>query len=198
MIRIVLFTFVLMGLVAFANAQDTIVVSMPDASVEKYETGVQLGFLGFWLINEARVSKKVSIRAEVGFDAYVSDEAFSTPEFFVLVPVVIFEPRWYFNLQKRQSKSKRIDGNSGNYLSLQTSFHLDYFVITFGDNVDVMADFSLVPTFGIRRNIGKYFNYEAGLGVGYVHYIPKGKSHSDNLDAVKINLHLRIGYRFGQ
>ncbi len=44
-----------------------------------------------------------------------------------MTPVITAEPRWYYNLNKRVSKSKNIEGNSGNFISLKTSYHPDWF-----------------------------------------------------------------------
>jgi hypothetical protein len=70
-----------------------------------------------------------------------------------MTPVITAEPRWYYNLNKRVNKSKRIDGNNGNFISLKTSYHPDWFVISNYDNINIISDISLVPTWGIRRNI---------------------------------------------
>jgi ABC-type spermidine/putrescine transport system permease subunit II len=114
---------------------------------------------------------------------------------FLLAPVITLEPRWYYNLNKRESKSKRIDGNSGNFLSIKTSYHPDWFIISNEVNINLIRDISIVPTWGIRRNIGKYFNYETVIGFGYVKYLEDENTIFETSD-VAVNLHLRIGYRF--
>ena len=53
-----------------------------------------------------------------------------------------------------------------------------------------------MPTWGIRRNIGNHFNYETGIGIGYVSYFNEDNVISFNENDVVVNLHLRIGYRF--
>ena len=35
------------------------------------------------------------------------------------------------------------------------------------NNVSASGSISLIPTWGIRRNLGKHFEYEMGIGVGY-------------------------------
>jgi len=90
-------------------------------------------------------------------------------------------------LNKRNSKLKDISNNSGTFISLKTSYHPDWFVIS--DITDhITSDISFIPTWGIRRNIGVHFNYEAGVGIGY-------RFFSNESEAVG-NLHLRIGYVF--
>jgi hypothetical protein len=47
-----------------------------------------------------------------------------------MTSVLTADPRWYYNLNKRVSKSKSIDRNSRNFHSLKTSYHPDWFVIS--------------------------------------------------------------------
>ena len=70
------------------------------------------------------------------------------------------------------------------------------FVISNTDNVSVISDISIIPTWGIRRNIGKHLNYEAGIGIGYRYVFAKQAGFLENESEAAVNLHLRIGYRF--
>ena len=98
-----------------------------------------------------------------------------------------------YNLKKRAENSKRIDGNSGNFIALKTSYHPELALFN-TDDAPVVSDFSIIPTLGIRRNIGKRFNYEAGIGAGYSYTLAKGAGYSKNEGGVELNMHLRIGY----
>ena len=64
------------------------------------------------------------------------------------------------------------------------------------NNVRIVSDISIVPTWGIRRNIGSHFTYETGIGIGYLYYFAKDAGYAENESDVAVNLHLRIGYRF--
>ena len=170
------------------NAQPT--------SVEQSVTGVQVGFLGVWLNNETKLSNSVALRAELGFDSTIWGGSYYKRTGFLLTPVLTLEPRWYYNLNKRVEKSKRIDGNSGNFFSLKTSYHPDWFLISNYENQQIVSDVSIVPTWGIRRNIGNHFNYETGIGVGYRYLFLKRDGFEENDHDAALNLHLRIGYKF--
>ncbi len=113
-----------------------------------------------------------------------------------MTPVITAEPRWYYNLNTRLSKSKNIEGNSENFISLKTSFHPDWFVISNYDTIKIISDISIVPTWGIRKNIGNNFNYETGIGLGYRYIFAKQAGYLENESDAVLNLHLRIGYRF--
>lgn len=172
-----------------------IISKAQDASVEKSIFGVQTGLLGIWGHNEVKLNNKFALRSELGIDiGYYENRIFNQSGFIGGLAITL-EPRWYYNLSKRTSKGKRIDGNSGNFISLKTTYHPDVLLFSSNDNVNLISDISIVPTWGIRRNIGNHFNYEAGIGIGYIGYFDEANTIYEEPD-VAINLHLRIGYRF--
>ena len=163
-----------------------------NASVEKSVFGIQTGFLGIWIHNESKLSNTIALRSEIGLDAGILFTDFEGRSGFLLAPVLTLEPRFYYNLNKRNSKLKDISNNSGTFISLKTSYHPDWFVIS--DITDhITSDISFIPTWGIRRNIGVHFNYEAGVGIGYNYIFTKAYN---NESEAEVNLHLRIGYVF--
>ncbi|NRB60127.1 MAG: hypothetical protein HRU50_09365 [Winogradskyella sp.] len=176
----------------------TLIVKSQNASVEKSTFGIQTGVLGMWAYNEVRLSNTIALRTELGFDFGIWETTFyddyDAP--FLLTPVIVVEPRFYHNLKKRSNNSKRIDGNSGNFIALKMSYHPDWFVLFNTDNAPIVSDFSIIPTYGIRRNLGKHFNYEAGLGAGFSHTFAERAGYDKNKSEIELNMHLRIGYRF--
>ncbi len=167
-----------------------------NASVEKSTFGIQTGFLGIWAHNESKLSNQIALRSEIGFNGGIWGGSLYDKTGFVAAPVVTLEPRWYYNLNKRKTNDKTIDGNSGNFFSLNTSYHPNWFVISNYDNIKIASNISIIPTWGIKRNIGSHFTYEAGFGIGYLYYFAKNVGYSENKGEVGVNLHLRIGYRF--
>jgi hypothetical protein len=165
-------------------------------SVEKSIFGVQTGFLGVWVNNESKINSKLALRTEIGMDAGLWNNIFNDDLGLIFTPVLTLEPRFYYNLEKRDSKSKRIENNSGNFISVKTSFHPDWFVISTEDNLSVIEDLSIIPTWGIRRNLGESFNLEAGFGIGYQYTFAKNIGYANNHSDVVANLNLRIGYVF--
>lgn len=164
--------------------------------VEESIFGVQTGLLGIWLHNETRIAPKMALRTEIGFDSGIWGGSFYKKTGFLLTPVITAEPRWYYNLEKRKSKSRNINHNAGNFLALKTSYHPDWFVISNYDNIKIISDISIIPTWGIKRNIGANFNCEAGIGLGYRYIFAKQAGYAKNESELGANLHLRIGYRF--
>lgn len=117
-------------------------------SVEKSVFGIQTGFVGLWIHHEMRLTSQIALRSELGLDlGYWYSDGTDTEGYFV-VPGVTLEPRWYYNLKKRISKNRRIDSNSGNYLSLRASFYPDMVVASSED------DLRFVPQFFCRPDLG--------------------------------------------
>lgn len=174
----------------------TIISNAQDASVEKSTYGIQTGILGIWAHREVKLSNEIALRAELGLDAGIWGGSFYPKTGFLMTPVIRLEPRWYYNLEKRQSKSKNISGNSGNFLTIQTSYHPNWFTISNYDNVKIADQISIIPTWGIKRNIGRHFTYETGIGIGYRYIFAKSVGYSKNEGETAANLYLRIGYRF--
>ncbi|MDR3309639.1 MAG: hypothetical protein LBS80_06775 [Tannerella sp.] len=168
-------------------------VKAQNNGVENSFWGVQTGLLGVWAHSETRLTNKLAFRTEAGIDAgfwYTKSTWFGENSGYALIPVLTLEPRLYYNILKRQTKGKSIVHNSANYLSLKTSVHPSFGIVS--DKSEVNGDLLILPSWGIRRSIGRHFNYELGLGAGYDYIFPKNgvRDHGEFV----IGLNLRIGY----
>ena len=181
----ILFTLIISLIYSIGNSQT--------ASVEKSTYGIQTGFLGIWVHNEMKLTNQIALRTELGLNAGFFGGNFYPKTGFIMTPVITVEPRWYYNLEKRQSKSKKISGNSGNFVSLQTNFHPNWFVISNYEDLKTFNLFTIIPSWGIKRNIGKHFTYETAIGLGYGYQF---REEYGDLEGIAIDLHLRLGYRF--
>lgn len=170
--------------------------SQEKASVEKSVYSVQTGLLGIWANGEFKLNQKWALRTEFGLDYGFWGGDLYDGTGHVFAPVVRIEPRYYYNLEKRGEKGKDVSINSANYISLNTMYRPDWFVISNKDNVSAVPTISFIPTWGIRRNLGKNFNYEAGFGLGYQYVFYKSAGFTENEGDVVPDLHLRIGYTF--
>lgn len=166
------------------------------SDVEKSTYGIQVGLIGAWVHNESKLSNTIALRTELGFDSGIWGGSFYEKTGFLMTPKITLEPRWYYNLAKRASKGKKTYGNGGNFVSLNATYHPDWFVISNYDNISVISDISFIPTWGIRRNFSKHFNYEVGAGLGVHHIFAKQAGYSKNETEIIPNIHVRIGYRF--
>lgn len=189
--KIVTLGLILCSLSTTLKSQDVV-------SVERSIYGIQTGTLGVWVHGETMISQYIALRTELGLDMGFVQQDFNANTVAIMAPVISLEPRWYYNLNKREAKSKRVDNNNGNFLSLQASFHPDWFVISSVKDIRIVSDLSIIPTWGIRRSLGKHFVFETGIGLGYIRFFIKKEDllQGEEVDDFDLNLHLRIGYQF--
>jgi hypothetical protein len=84
------------------------------------------------------------------------------------LPSINGQYRYYYDMTRRLDKSKRIDGNSGNYLSASvTMFTSDVILSNIGLGSGIVG--FVGPVYGIQRTYLKGFNYtmEFGLGLSF-------------------------------
>jgi hypothetical protein len=178
----------------FTQSQNT------NNNLEKSIFNLQTGVLGTWLNNEIKILPNFVLRSEIGLDAGLFTRDFSnsnTTTF--LTPVINFEPRWYYNINKRSKNNKTVKNNSANFFTTSISYHPDWFVISSNENLNVYNQLSVIPKWGIRRSIANSnFNFEAGIGLGYRFYFLKQYGYSKNDGETALDLHLRIGYTFNK
>ncbi|HLW15693.1 MAG TPA: hypothetical protein VKX30_09380 [Flavobacteriaceae bacterium] len=93
------------------------------------------------------------------------------------------EPRYYYNLSKRDSKGKSTSNNAGSYLGLELSYLPDLLTSTNRKGVDVSKALNLIPKYGLRRNISSVVSFEFAFGVGYA-----WGEHNVNGTAVALDL----------
>jgi len=99
-------------------------------------------------------------------------------------------------MEKRAAKSKNTTRNSANFLSMKTSYNPDWFVVSNKENLQIISQIAVVPTWGIRRAPTKHFNYEFGFGLGYRYQFYKQAGYSQDESGVAVNIHFRVGYTF--
>ncbi len=184
--------FALILIVLGSEAQDK------EASVEKSTWGIQLGVPPLAVYNESRLADKFSLRSELnlgfGWQSSYNGTLWTMPLY------VQVEPRYYYNIKRRAAKKKRIDGNSGNFLSLVIGGEPGIGITS--KDVQLYTGVYLIPFYGMRRNIGMHFNYELALGVGYnwsfhsFTNIITRETYYETEHGVALGLRIAIGYRF--
>ncbi|WP_143153997.1 hypothetical protein [Cruoricaptor ignavus] len=130
------------------------------------------------------MSRSIALRSEIGIEPIwlVGDGTVWHPNFRL-------EPRYYYNLEKRLEKGYPINYNSGNFFGIAINYRPDAVVFSNNKNLKTIESISFVPKWGIRRNLGNHFNYEAGFGLGFRHEF-KYRNYGE------FDIHLRIGYSF--
>jgi hypothetical protein len=167
-------------------------INAQQPSVERSISGVQLGFMSAWAYHEMRLSNSIALRAEAGLGAgYSYHESFFSERYsnFAVFPVLAVEPRYYYNLNKRSQKRKYIGNNAGNFVAINTTVTPGWLIASNLEESSFTGNVSFVPTWGMRRNLGRNFDYELGAGLGY------GFGFDGSRGTV-FRPHLRIGYQF--
>ena len=162
-----------------------------EVKVEKTITTVQFGVVGAWINNEIRLSDEIALRTELG----LYTEIVKGIGFF-MAPEITLEPRWYYNIKKRASKELDISNNSASFFTLKINFRSSVFEISNFDEKRSENSFAIIPKWGIRRSLGTNFNYELGLGIGYLSFINQKHFTLSDSDGIVVDLHLRISYNF--
>lgn len=187
------------AMMAFLSLQSVLAQETPDKpSVEKSLFNAQIGAIGIYASNEARLSDRWALRTEVGLDMwfYETYTSFNHDKGAFFAPSISIEPRWYYNLKKRAEKGKHIENNSANFVTVGVKYYPDLFKIGGPDNLYIPNQLSVIPKWGIRRAIANSnFNYELGIGIGYRWYLDDIYVYS-GADEVALDIHVRLGYTF--
>lgn len=107
-------------------------------------------------------------------------------DYWLIVPIIRVEPRYYYNYLKRASKGKKIINNSANYLALSADYQ---FGTSIGSNAHALGTVSIIPKWGLKRTIGNRFVFEFASGIGA--YTTEIKTWNPTL-----GLDLKFGYSF--
>jgi hypothetical protein len=114
---------------------------------------------------------------------------FGEYSYFVLSPSVSVEPRFYYNLAKREARGRKTALNSGNYLGTTVSC----FFPTINGREGAYRDyyhFGIAPHWGLRRVYGDHFLLEFHAGILML------MSSYTNEFLMGPDLNLKIGYVF--
>ena len=131
-------------------------INAQEASVEKSVFGFQLGTNPWNIYYDAKLADKISLHTEIGLGGEYYWH--SSKDAYMFQPNIIVEPRYYYNLERRVSKGKKIAGNTGNYLGMMFDYIPDVYLNknTYSRWTGVVA----MPSYGIQRRVGKWFEYE--------------------------------------
>jgi len=166
-----------------------------EVSVEESIWGIQALMLPLSVYNESKLTNNIALRSELAWGFSWSGGGSQ----WEVIPYLNVEPRYYYNLNRRNQKGKRIDNNSGNYLSLFACFQPGFGITS--KNNDLFPAIYIMPTYGLRRNIGKHFNFETALGFGYGWEFHKttnfnGETSRYTDSGTLFNFRLAFGYVF--
>jgi len=149
----------------------------------------KITFLDPGLGYEKRIAKNQSVNIQ-GFmnisAGFNSSSSFGTSSYFYLDPALMLQYRYYYNLLNRESKGKRTEMNSANYIS--PIFQTVFYKVRLSDAQYTGKDRTMINTLGLvwgfQRNYRSRFSLDLNMGVGYRF---GGRAELDNNGKVFIN-----------
>lgn len=128
--------------------------------------GVSAGIIGVWGFYEKAITKDFSLHSQVGYHGGFMMGTDAKLDY-VFTTSIRVEPRYYYNLSKRDAKGKSTSNNAGNYIALEGSYVPDLLSSSNRENVEVSKSLYLIPKYGLRRNISSVLSFEFAFGIGY-------------------------------
>ncbi|MDD2550562.1 MAG: hypothetical protein PHD00_10765 [Bacteroidales bacterium] len=167
-----------------------------ETPAEKRVGGLQVGLInnngGVAYYHEQIISHNFTLRGEaiVGF-GWLNKSI-------ICAPTLAIQPRWYYNLNKREASGNDITRNSANFLGLHVSYKFPY-NLGYNSNISQWESngfkgqnsVNLAANWGVRRALGSRLNYEVGVGLGYRYYTNK------DYRLANAPLFLSLSLRFG-
>lgn len=111
--------------------------------------------------------------------------SFEPKDYHLLTGGLSVEPRFYYNLNRRYRKGKRVRGNSGGYLSADVSL---FFPVVTSRDIKVKTFYGITPYWGVRR-VWRHFLFDMAGGISYV-------GTFEGSYGVSPTLRLILGYKF--
>jgi hypothetical protein len=166
-------------------------------TLEKSFNTIEAGILGVSLTNESKLNNFFTIKSSLTLGATLWFDRDNDKLKPALLPILSIMPKYYYNLERRKNKNKKIKFNSANYVGLELNYVPSWFVISSSEQeLSVIDHISIIPKYGFRRNISNSnFNYELNFGVGYFNYLNNYLKKEDNHRIIP-NLEFKIGYSF--
>lgn len=156
-------------------------------SLKKSITSVYLNILAPGVSYERHLKGLFTLKSALEFGFSFGQSIFGTGTYFILTPVLISEPRYYYNFRHRVKKGKKTSYNASEYFALTASYASDIVIKSASGFVRAgEPEFSLIPKWGFKRTVGRKFFFEMATGIGL--------SFSKTETAAGYGLDLRFGY----
>ncbi|MGV4511515.1 hypothetical protein [Ornithobacterium rhinotracheale] len=164
--------------------------STQSSVLSKHLLGAQVGFLGGNAYYEGRIANQTTIRSGVNF-LYIFGVSYGIDGslYHSVLPSISAEPRYYFNANKRASEGRNTRNNAADYFSLSFNYFPKSLIMGSDVNTTTYSVVSIVPNFGMRRNLSRNVNFEFRLGLGFA------TENFENFAPVP-NIGLKLGYDF--
>jgi hypothetical protein len=150
----------------------------------------KIGLIGAWISYEKAVSPEFTINGEIGYEGgFFYSDWIDNDLNYVFTTTLSLEGRFYYNFKHRIEKEKNTKNNSANYLALEATYTPDWGTAENSKNINVLKTFSVIPKYGLRRNLSEKFNFEFAVGPGY-QWTENGN------DGAILGIDVKFGYNF--
>jgi len=147
---------------------------------------LDIGLLRTWLNYERQLTGFLTLNSEIGIDGELGKN------YYLFVPTLRIEPRYYYSFNKRVTKNKRTINNSANFISVMVLHYSDLFELSNRDNSSLTPSTSVLAKWGLRRSISEQFDFEFATGV----FLSTTESPSEQPLVYYLLIDVRVGYVF--
>lgn len=156
----------------------------------KPRVNAEIGYIGVWLSMDKFISKKVSLRSELGLDSGFFGGSLFVRNGFVSGAVANIETRLYYSTNKRKENFFLSRYYPGGFVSLKVVNSIGALSFSNRSGFGVPSYTHLVLNWGLSKHITDRTFYQLGIGVGpKIHHLTMNRE-SDSIDA---NLLIRLG-----
>jgi len=112
---------------------------------------------------EFKLAPKFSLETSGKLNSLIALNLTTSKVYFFPYPVIHAEPKWNYNILKREKRGKITDNFSSNFLSMFVSYGIKVSPYTF-------HSLRIGPTWGMQRNFSKigYFKFNTGLVYSHI------------------------------
>lgn len=157
-----------------------------ETSLKKDIISAGIGLFTVRVNYERHLGGLFTLKSELGLGFGFEKGAYIDGTNYFFTPIVIAEPRYYYNFHRRVERGKKTSYNASNYFALTAGYFFKPFVISKVPYGEYQSGASLIPKWRIKRTIGRRWNFEFALGVGV--------SFNKVETTVGYGLDLRFGY----
>lgn len=138
-----------------------------ETQLTKSIISADIGFLGIWVNYERHLGGLFTLKSGIGFEGgFGISSSLDVDNYFILIPTLRAEPRYYYNFSRRVQKEKKTSFNAANYIAVSATYISNLFTISNVSYLDVLSGISIVPKIGIQRTIGRRANFQFAIGAG--------------------------------
>jgi len=125
---------------------------------------------------EKKLTNNTSLYSMVGLLGFygggsTAQSLYGANPYYILMPQITVQPRFYHNLSKRAASDKNIKFNAANYVGLSARFYDEGVFITNTENHPKgLAVFDLMLSYGFQRTFFKRVNWDMSIQPGIEFY----------------------------